>query len=198
MTPVAVRPVRTGDHPAVLDVIASSFGAEGRHATISAVVESLRAEGLMRHERVAEVDGVVVGYVALSLAWLDARRRLVEVGVLSPLAVHAAHQAAGVGTALVRSVLEAADATGVPLVFLEGSPGYYSARGFRPAAEVGLTPPSGRIPGPACQVALLAAHELWMTGGLVYPDVWWRNDLVGLRDPLLAELEEPGSPPPDD
>jgi putative acetyltransferase len=28
-----------------------------------------------------------------------------------------------------------------------------------------------------------------MTGRLVYPDVWWRLDLVGLRDPLLGQLE---------
>ncbi len=24
---------------------------------------------------------------------------------------------------------------------------------------------------------------------LVYPDAWWRLDLVGLRDPALAEVE---------
>jgi putative acetyltransferase len=29
-----------------------------------------------------------------------------------------------------------------------------------------------------------------MTGRVVYPDVWWRRDAAGLRDPLLAELEE--------
>ena len=28
-----------------------------------------------------------------------------------------------------------------------------------------------------------------LTGRLVYPDVWWRLDLVGLRDPDLAEIE---------
>ena len=29
-----------------------------------------------------------------------------------------------------------------------------------------------------------------MTGRLVYPDIWWRYDLAGLRDPRLAEIEE--------
>ena len=29
-----------------------------------------------------------------------------------------------------------------------------------------------------------------MTGRLVYPDVWWRHDAAGLRDPRLAEIEE--------
>jgi putative acetyltransferase len=41
----------------------------------------------------------------------------------------------------------------------------------------------------ACQLVLLDAHEPWMTGRLVYPDAWWRLDLVGLRDPVLAEVE---------
>ncbi len=29
-----------------------------------------------------------------------------------------------------------------------------------------------------------------MTGRVVYPEVWWRHDSVGLRDPDLAVLEE--------
>jgi putative acetyltransferase len=38
-------------------------------------------------------------------------------------------------------------------------------------------------------VVRFAAHEEWMTGQLIYRDVWWRYDAAGLRDPLLAELE---------
>ena len=33
------------------------------------------------------------------------------------------------------------------------------------------------------------AHEPWMTGRLVYRDVWWEHDSTGLRDPDLAEVE---------
>jgi putative acetyltransferase len=39
-------------------------------------------------------------------------------------------------------------------------------------------------------VVVLAAHEEWMTGRLVYCDAFWELDCVGLRDPLLAALEE--------
>jgi putative acetyltransferase len=28
----------------------------------------------------------------------------------------------------------------------------------------------------------LSAYEPWMTGTVVYPDVFWRHDAVGLRD----------------
>ena len=33
------------------------------------------------------------------------------------------------------------------------------------------------------------ALEDWMTGRIVYPEVWWRHDSTGLRDPDLAEIE---------
>jgi putative acetyltransferase len=39
-------------------------------------------------------------------------------------------------------------------------------------------------------VVLLDRYEPWMTGALVYCDAFWTHDCVGLRDPLLAELEE--------
>jgi len=35
---------------------------------------------------------------------------------------------------------------------------------------------------PPFQVATLPGYEQdWMTGAVVYPDVWWRHDAVGLR-----------------
>ena len=39
-------------------------------------------------------------------------------------------------------------------------------------------------------MVLYDGHEDWMTGRLVYRDVWWQHDSAGLRDPDLAELEE--------
>ena len=45
------------------------------------------------------------------------------------------------------------------------------------------------MPGPAFQAVPLAAYESWMTGRVVYRDVWWEHDSTGLRDPLLAEIE---------
>ena len=61
----------------------------------------------------------------------------------------------------------------VPLVFLEGDPAYYSTRGFERADLHGFRSPSLRIPAPAFQVALLSAYEPWMTGTLVYSEVFW-------------------------
>ncbi|PKH41430.1 putative acetyltransferase [Nocardioides alpinus] len=184
---VTIRPVGPGDAAAVGVVVEESFGDQA--ASILDVLALLRSAADLRVELVAEDEEGILGHVALSRAWLDARERLVDVLVLSPIGVRPARQGSGTGTALLAAAVQAAAAAGAPLVFLEGAPGFYAERGWGVASDHGLERPSLRIPDPACRVVLLAGHEPWMTGRLVYPDVWWRYDLVGLRDPDLAEVE---------
>lgn len=76
-----------------------------------------------------------------------------------------------------------------PLLFLEGDPGYYGPRGFERAGLHGFVPASVRTPDAAFQVVRFDSHQDWMTGQLIYRDLWWRHDAAGLRDPLLAEIE---------
>ena len=181
-----IRPEREGDP--VAEVIRGAFSEEGDH--VAALWVELAASDLLRGSLVAEVDGEVVGHVGLSHAWVDARRELVDVWVLSPLSVVPERQGAGVGTRLVGAALDAARAGRTPLLFLEGDPEYYGPRGFERADRHGLAPATTRTPAPAFQVVRFETHEEWMTGRLVYRDVWWRYDLAGLRDPRLAEIEE--------
>lgn len=185
---VEIREAGDVDTPAVEAVVEAAFGDHG--AAVHDVMARLRSVEDMAVELVAESDGEVVGCVALSRAWLDARERLVDVLVLSPLAVSPDRQRQGIGGRLLAEVPRVAEALGAPLVFLEGAPDYYGRHGWSAAAPHGLERPSRRIPEPACQVILLPRHEPWMTGRLVYPDAWWRLDLVGLRDPDLAAIEE--------
>ena len=81
---------------------------------------------------------------------------------------------------------------GIPMVFLEGSPAYYSRFGFTPAGDHGYRRPSQRIPKAGFQVCLLPAHASWMTGTLVYRHEFWDHDLVGLRpaDPRWQQLTD--------
>ncbi len=152
---------------------------------MAALVEALRAQitGDSGLSMVAtDDDQDVVGHVMFSAALLDAPRRLVEVQVLSPVAVLPAVQDRGIGTALVEAGLQIMLDRSVPVVFLEGDPGYYSRLGFVAGAPLGFRKPSLRIPDPAFQALRLPTHEPWMTGTLVYPETFWRLDAVGLRD----------------
>jgi putative acetyltransferase len=180
--------VQPADREGVRRVVAGAFGDEG--PLIVELVTALDASQRTELSLVAEADGVVVGHVQLSRGWLDAREARVDVLVLSPLSVDPGHQRRGIGTLLVRAAVDAARELGSPAVFLEGSPDYYGTRGFEQASARGFIRPSVRIPDRAFQVAVLEAHEEWMTGALVYCDTFWALDCVGLRDPLLTELEE--------
>lgn len=175
------------DAEAVAAVIEAAFG----RPSVAHLWADVRAEGLARAGLVAEVDGEVVGHVGVSAAWLDARERLVDIWMLSPLAVLPDRQEHGIGTTLLAAAVERAGATpGVPMLILEGSPLFYGSRGFQRAAEHRLYPPSARTPERAFQVVLLDAYEEWMTGQCIYRDLWWRHDSAGLRGELLDRLEE--------
>lgn len=178
-----IRLEHAGDHPAVRDVHFAAFDAE-HGPVVSYLTDDLRtlvgpSDGL---SLVAQDAGRVVGHVMFTRSLLDAPRRLVDVQVLSPLAVLPEYQGQGIGSALVRRGLEILTERSVPLVFLEGSPGYYARFGFTAGGDHGFRKPSLRTPDAAFQVARLAAFEPWMTGTLVYSEIFWRHDAVGLRE----------------
>lgn len=181
---VAVRDERLADHEAIREVHRRAFGDDGRVAELA---DALRAAdhgspGRRTRSFVATAGGEVAGHVMLSVSRLDAPRRLVDVYVLSPLGVLPRFQRNGIGTRLIHHAVEAADADGMPLVFLEGAPEYYGARGFERADALGFRAPSLRISPPAFQVARLSGYQPWMTGTLVYSDTFWALDCVGLRE----------------
>ncbi|MCF0096602.1 GNAT family N-acetyltransferase [Micromonospora sp. MH99] len=136
-TPAEVTPVEAT--PAeVTPVEATPVEAAPVEATL---VDALRAdEGwLPAYSLVAtDSDGQVVGHVVATRGRVGGEP--VALG-LGPLGVLPAWQRLGVGTALMHAVLGAADARDEPLVVLLGHPGYYPRFGFRPAVELGVTPP---------------------------------------------------------
>ena len=185
-----VRDVEPEDADVVLEVIRAAFGAGGSaHGDqVADLWAEVRAGEHLLAERVAVADGEVVGHVGVSHCWLDARRELVPMAMLSPLSTVPDRERQGIGGALVAAAIEAGRGTGRPALVLEGSPTFYSTRGFRPASDHGIEAPTVRVPPPAFQVVAYALED-WMTGRVVYPEVWWRHDATGLRDPDLAEVE---------
>jgi putative acetyltransferase len=190
---LVIRAESAGDHAAIRTVHAEAFGDSER---VPDLVDTLRAAGspasgsraqpvLSPTSLVATIGERVVGHVMLSACRLDTLPRLVDVLSLSPLGVLPEFQRRGIGTHLVARALADADSRAVPLVFLEGSPRYYGARGFSNADDAGFRPPTLRYPPGAFQVAKLSTYEDWMTGTFVYSDVFWALDCVGLRGERL-------------
>jgi putative acetyltransferase len=184
-----LRAATPADRDAVRRLVTTAFGAgRSEHGEdVGRLVDLLDASGRTLHSFVAETDGKLVGHVQLSRSWVDARERLVEVAVLSPLSTLPAYERRGIGSALVSAALDAARAAGEPAVFLEGDPDFYGRRGFVRGDTLGFTRPSVRIPQPAFQVALFDGEM--PRGALAYCDAFWALDCVGLRDPRLSEVE---------
>ena len=178
-----LRPERPADHAAVHELHRQAFGGDHGElvATLTRDLRALLTPDFGISLVAVDEGDQIVGHVLLTRSILDAPERLADVLVLSPVGVLPSHQKQGVGTALVTRGLELADEQGAPAVFLEGSPSYYPRFGFEPGEPLGFRKPSLRIPDVAFQVRRLSAYEEWMTGTLVYSEIFWRHDAVGLR-----------------
>lgn len=93
---------------------------------------------------------------------------------LGPLAVRPDRQRRGVGSALVHTVLGAADALGEPLVALLGDPAYYSRFGFLPATDYQITAPRPQWQ-PHFQVRVLSGYQPGLRGTFTYPQPFDRT-----------------------
>ena len=167
---LVIEPERAADHAAVRAVVGTAFA---HHPEVVDLVELIRASPhyVPHFALVARVEGEVAGFGMISgapLVAVDGTQH--GVLTLSPLAVTPARQGSGIGAALVRACLAAADDAGAGLVLLEGSPTYYGRLGFTPAAEAGITVPlPDGVPTDAAQIYRLANYDPSVRGRMVYP-----------------------------
>ena len=163
---MVIRLERPGDATPIARLLYAAFHNHPQHPPGSEPVEHdivarLRADRALALSLVAEMDGGIVGHLALSPArigasgpgWL----------LLGPLGVLPARQGQGIGSALVRQALGRLADTGAAGVVLVGDPGFYGRFGF--AAVPGLGWPG--VPeryvlavsfGPARPMGDIAAH----------------------------------------
>ncbi len=136
-TALVVRRERDGDAHAIRDVHRAAF--DGDDPVEARLVDALRADpGRLPHLSLVGVrDGEVVGHVVAT------RARVGDVAALGvgPLGVLPAMQGRGVGSALMYTLLGAAQALDETVVGLLGDPAYYGRFGFVAATELGITPP---------------------------------------------------------
>ncbi|MEV6876029.1 N-acetyltransferase [Amycolatopsis sp. NPDC051128] len=159
-----IRREAPADRSAIHAVHSAAFRREEGVLPVEApLVDELRTEGdlIGTLSLVAVREGAVVGHVCCSRARLgDDTTAAVGLG---PLGVLPAHQAAGVGSALMHAVVGAADALGYGLVVLLGEPAYYSRFGFGTASDLSITAPDPQW-GRYFQARPLSAYEPTQAG----------------------------------
>ncbi|WP_236624072.1 GNAT family N-acetyltransferase [Rhodopirellula baltica] len=113
---------------------ASKFGHQGE----SELIEALRDICERAISLVALDDRKVIGHVIASPAvihFAGSERSGLAIG---PMAVMPSFQRRGVGSQLVRAVVERADAAGESFMAVVGHPEFYTRFGFRPILDFGV------------------------------------------------------------
>jgi putative acetyltransferase len=165
---VIVRPQEPGDYEAAKVVYAEAFGRTDHGDRVP--IEVGIFAGLWEAKDVIDelsftalAQTAVVGHVTASHAKVGSH----SVVAVGPIGVLPEHQGNGIGSALMRALLGAADAGDIPLVVLLGSPHYYGRFGFGPAAELGVVSPEPKW-GDAFQARPLRAYTPSVAGPFRY------------------------------
>jgi putative acetyltransferase len=127
---VNIRAETLADVAAIEAVTVSAFRT-APHAshTEQHIVNALRAAGRLAVSLVADMDGVVVGHVALSPVSIDDGTE--SWFGLGPVSVLPEHQRQGVGSRLVREALRILRERGALGCVVLGEPEYYGRFGFQ-------------------------------------------------------------------
>jgi putative acetyltransferase len=127
---VIIRPEKPEDCDAIDSVIVAAF-LTSLHAefTEQFVVKALRNAGALAVSLIVEIDGAILGHVAISPVTIsDGSPGWFGLG---PLSVHPDFQGCGIGTQLMNASLDALRAMGANGCVVLGEPFYYGRFGFR-------------------------------------------------------------------
>lgn len=158
-----VRHETTADHAAIRAVLLAAF-----ETTLEAdIVEALRVDGRLMASLVAEQDSRIVGHVALSPVELEGGDGSDMAGI-APLCVHPHDQGRGIGSALMRAVIERGRALSCGAFVLLGDETFYRRFGFTAGSDFGVS--CVWTTGPAFQVLELRPGAFEGVHGVVRYD----------------------------
>lgn len=133
-----VRHATPDDHAAIRRINTAAFPAPAE----ACLVDALRADGDLLIEMVAERNSLPVGCIQFSRLLLTGAPD-VQAAALAPMAVLPEAQNRGLGSALVRSGIEACRHLDLGAVIVLGHPDYYPRFGFSHEAALHVRDPFG-------------------------------------------------------
>jgi putative acetyltransferase len=124
---IELRAVEHQDFAATRKLVDDAF----RPADVVTYLDSLRADGCILDEWLAEDSSGPLGHIVFSRVWVElSNGERAQAAMLSPLAVRPDRQRVGIGTRLMDFALKALEARGETLFFVLGHPEYYPRAGF--------------------------------------------------------------------
>lgn len=127
-----LREVRPADHMFISILVATAFERPDE----ARLVETLRRDGDMALELVAEEEGTILGHIAFA-------RMVLPAGwwAMAPVSVIQSRQGQGIGSEMIREGLDLCRQHHAQAVVVLGAPDYYGRFGFTRAAAHNLTTP---------------------------------------------------------
>ncbi|HOC28740.1 MAG TPA: N-acetyltransferase [Treponemataceae bacterium] len=96
---------------------------------------------------VAELDGVIVGSIMYTKAWLIGEdQERVEILAFGPLCVRPGYQRRGIGTALIEKTRTLAREMNIPAIVIYGDPHNYCKHGFKNGIDYRVSDMNGEHP----------------------------------------------------
>ena len=135
---VVVRSTAPAHRPRVLELVRAAFSDDTRSGQeeVGIVVDTWALGDSVRPIDLVALDGdTIAGHVLGARGTVDDD----EMIAVAPLAVAPGHQGRGIGTMLMRELLDRANEANWPLAVLLGSPEYYCRFDFEPASHLGIT-----------------------------------------------------------
>ncbi|HBW29442.1 MULTISPECIES: GNAT family N-acetyltransferase [Nostocaceae] len=160
-----IRCETDADYLAISEVNNLSFGQENE----TQLIDEIRISEFYIPELslIYEINHIVVWHILFSYIELVGEENLQVLG-LAPMAVHPEFQRKGIGSALVKTGLEKADARGESLVIVLGYPQFYSRFGFIPSVNCKIESPFP-VPDDVFMVKTLQSYQEKYQGKVIYP-----------------------------
>lgn len=160
-----IRCENCSDHQAIAELNRLAFERENETQLVQAIRHSDRY--VPELSLVAELDSATVGHILFSYIDLMGQTNLQVLG-LAPMAVRPEFQRQGIGSALVRAGLEAAEVRGELMVVVLGNPQFYSHFNFEPSVRYGIESPFS-VPDEVFMIKPLKNYQERYRGKIVYP-----------------------------
>lgn len=168
MIHVTIREELVQDHESIRRVNLLAFGGDSE----AALVDRLRADGLVIASLVALRDDDVVGHICFSELTIHTSAGILESAALAPVSVAPNLQRCGIGMKLVQGGLEICRQKAKVAVLVLGHPAYYQRFGFSSEKATAL---KGPYSGAAFMALELKPGSLRLGGTVKYPPAF---DLV--------------------
>ncbi len=178
---MTIRQELEQDHKQVFDLVQKAFEKEvfsdhKEHFLVERIRHS--AHFIPELSIVAELNGIIAGYILLSTIKIKNDLSAQEALALAPVAVLPDYHRKGIGTALIQYAHQKARALKFDVIIVLGHESYYPKFGYKMARQFGIKLPFD-VPDENCMLIELTDGALAKVSGTVeYPQVFYEESNV--------------------